>query len=178
MPTKKTRILTGALAALAMISLPACKSHANRVETEEEAPRMKSVVRMNDAKAQSQLLNGFFGIEANAWRWTSPKFSVVLRVPPGAATKGARLVFKLNVPEPVIQTLSNTTLSAKVGDAPLQPETYNKTGDYTYARDVPSSALQGDSVVVDFSLNKSVPPGPVDKREFGIVAQQVGLESK
>jgi hypothetical protein len=33
-------------------------------------------------------------------------------------------------------------------------------------------------VKVDFALDKTLPPGPVDKRELGVVAQSVGIAGK
>ena len=39
-------------------------------QTEEEAPRLASVVHVSDPKNEPQLVNGFYGIEGKAWRWT------------------------------------------------------------------------------------------------------------
>jgi hypothetical protein len=91
---------------------------------------------------------------------------------------GAVLELHLTVPPPAIQKLGSITLSATAGDAALAPETYSKTGDYVYRRDVPASALTGDSVRIDFQLDKAVPPSEADKRELGIIAASVGLAAK
>ncbi len=133
---------------------------------------------MNDSRAQAQLSSGFYSVEAGAWRWTAGKFSVVLRPPAGASTKGATLKLALNIPESVIHAVNGVTLSAKVGDTALPPESYSRNGDYTYSRDVPSSALQGDNVRIDFSLDKFIPPTGADHRELGLIAKQVSLISK
>lgn len=178
--TKQTRVrfAAGTLGLILMSATPAChKSHHRQVETEEESPRPASMLAMNNPHAAAQLVAGFYGLESGSWRWTAGKFSVALRPPTGAMVNGARLQLLLTVPEPVIQKLNNTTLSAKVGDTPLEPETYNRSGDYTYSREVPGAALQGDSVRVDFSLNKAIPPGE-DRRELGIIVRQVGLLPK
>jgi hypothetical protein len=117
-------------------------------------------------------------LESGVWRWTAGKFAVNLLPPAQSATHGAKLTFKLVVPEPVIQKLNSVTLSAKVGDASLPPETYTKSGEYLYTRDVPASALRVNSVRVNFSLDKFLAPSSADNRELGIIAEQVALEPK
>jgi hypothetical protein len=166
-------------ALLVVLVLPACK-RPNKVETVEEARQTAGFVAMNDANAASQLLKGFYGVEAGAWRWTAGKFTVLLKPPANAATKGAKLELKLTIPQPVIAKLNQVTLTAKVGDTPLPPQTFNKTGDYTYAQDVPATAFAGVSgpVRVDFWLDKAMPPTSSDLRELGIVVFSAGLESK
>lgn len=150
------------------------------VETIEEAPAapLAPMVHAADPKAAFQLVKGFYEIEQNAWRWTAREFSVTLRPPARADEKGAVLRLKLTVPDPVIAKLKSVQLSARVGEATLEPETYSKPGEYTYVRDVPATALGGDAVSVDFSLDKALPPGEVDQRELGIVFTSVGLELK
>ena len=174
----KARRIGGVVLLVVVVStLPACRSRKQTGEI-EEAPGMVSVLPMNDPHTRTQLVSGFYGVESGTWRWTGPKFSVNLQPPPQSATHGAKLVFKLTVPESTIQHLNVITLSAKVGDTPLAPETFAKSGDFTYSRDVPSSALQANSVRVDFWLDKFMPPTGADQRQLGIVAQQIGLEQK
>ena len=48
---------------------------------------MQSVLNMGDPKVESQLVTGFHGIEAGAWRWTEKQFTVALRTPFGAARR-------------------------------------------------------------------------------------------
>lgn len=166
---------------VAGILLTGCRAPESvPVETIEEAPSapLAPMVHAADPKAAFQLVKGFYEIEQNAWRWTAREFSVTLRPPARADEKGAVLRLKLTVPEPVIAKLKSVQLSARVGEATLEPETYSKPGEYIYARDVPASALGGDAVTVDFSLDKALPPGEVDQRELGIVVTSVGLELK
>jgi hypothetical protein len=117
-------------------------------------------------------------VEANAWRWTMQRFSVNLHPPARSAQQGAVLEFHLTVPPPTIEKLGSITLAASIGGAALAPETYSKAGEYTYRRDVPATALGGDSARIDFQLDKAVPPGEVDKRELGVVASSVALIAK
>ncbi len=175
----RTRSLLVAACALTL-AIPACKREekARRGATVEETPELASVVHVADPKAAFQLVRGFYGLEQNSWRWTMRQFSVVLRPPAGAAKNGATLQLKLSVPEPIIKRLGPVTLSASAGGAALQPEPLAEAGEYTYTRDVPASVLGGDSVTVDFALDKALSPGDVDKRELGIIVITVGLEPK
>lgn len=105
---------------------------------------------MSDARIAGQLLDGFYGVEAGAWRWTAKQFSVRLKTPDGAAQKGATLRFLLTVPPVVIEQSNAITLSGTVEGETLAPETYTAAGQYTYRRDIPASALGGADVTVAF----------------------------
>ncbi len=167
------------VAVSAVLILGGCKSRSRaRAQTDEEPPRMASVLTMADPRANAQLLSGFYPVEQNAWRWTSSKFSVVLRNPRGADQKGATLKLKLTVPDSVIQQVKGTAVSATISGVELAPEPYNAAGEYIYTRDVPARAFAGDSVKIDFALQRFIPPGPVDARELGVVVSMVGLEGK
>jgi hypothetical protein len=164
---------------LLIAASPACKRRKVRsAATDEETPRMASMLNLGDPKVEPQLVNGFYGIESGAWRWSAKQFTVSLRPPLGAAAKGAKLTMKLTVPQVVIDKNKNVTLSATVGNAALAPETYTTPGDYLYERDVPASALAGESVRVDFTLDKVMAPSGADIRELGIIVFSIGLEGK
>jgi hypothetical protein len=166
------------LAALVMAPVACKKKKVHIGSTDEETPGMKSVLNMGDPKIEPQLLTGFHGIEASAWRWTAKQFSVALKPPFGASQKGAKLTAKLTVPPPTIEKLKNVTLTATAGGSTLPPETYTTAGDYFYVRDIPAALLTGDSVRVDFLLDKAIPPTSADIRELGIIVLSIGLESK
>jgi hypothetical protein len=167
------------LCCLLVAAAPACKRRKVRsAATDEETPRMASVLNMGDPKSEPQLVNGFYGVESGAWRWSAKTFTVSLRPPAASATKGAKLSVKVTVPQVVIDKNKNVTLSATVGNAALAPETYTTPGDYVYVRDVPPGALAGESVRVDFTLDKAMTPSGADIRELGIIVFSVGLEGK
>ena len=147
-------------------------------QTDEEGPRMASLVHTGDPKSETQLVNGFYGIEQNAWRWVAPRFSVVLRPPAGAAQRGATLNVEVAIPDPVIAQLKTISLSANIGGTALSPESYTQPGSYTYTRDVAPALLAGEAVRIDFQTDKSLPPGTTDKRELAIVVRSVGLDAK
>ena len=75
---------------MALVLAPmGCKSKKVRVgATDEETPKMQSVLNMGDPKVEPQLVTGFHGIEASAWRWTAKQFTVALRPPFGSARRG------------------------------------------------------------------------------------------
>ncbi len=170
------RVQAIALAGLLALTLAGCK--ARKGATDEEAPKMATVLVMSDPRCAQQLINGFYALEQNQWRWTAGKFSVMLRPPRNASSAGASLKLKLHIPEVTIEKLKSTDLSGSAGGSPLSPETYSKPGDYVYTRDIPASALQGDSVRLDFTLSKAIPPGTTDLRELGLIVQMIGLEGK
>jgi len=174
------RLAAAALtAALAFAPLGCKRERKVKVQaTEEEAPRLASMIHMSDPKAGGQLVSGFYDVEQNAWRWAQKRFSVVLRPPAGAAQRGAVLNLKFAIPDAVISKLQSETVSASVNGSPLPPETYSKAGEFTYGKDVPSNLLTGESVRVDFTLDKAIAPSASDQRELGVVVLSVGLEAK
>ena len=166
-------------AAILVLSLAGCKQHKRvTVETVEESPALASWVATADPHAATQLLSGFYGVEQNSWRWTAGRFSVRLRPPRTAATKGALLQLKFTIPDVSMAKLKAVSLSATVNGTALAPESYTKAGEYIYSRDVPANLLGGDVVRVDFSLDKAIPPGASDRRELGVVATTVGFQPK
>ena len=104
---------------------------------------MQSVLNMGDPKVEPQLVTGFHGVEADAWRWTEKQFTVALRPPFGASQKGAKLTVKLTVPPVTIEKLKSISLSATAGGSALSPETYTTPGCYSTVRDLPANCYGG-----------------------------------
>jgi hypothetical protein len=170
------------LAFLLAISLNlACSGkHSTAVQNDEGEPAGKapivSTLKMSDPSAKEQLTKGFYGLEANAWRWTAGNFSVTLKTPLGAAQKGATLTLDLTVSDAALKQLHFQTLAASVGATALKSEKYVDAGSHTFTADIPAAALTGDTVTVDFSLDNALPPA-VDKRELGVIVSSIGIES-
>jgi hypothetical protein len=78
----------------------------------------------------------------------------------------------------VITRIHSVTLCAFIQTTRLAPETYQTPGKVTYIRDVPPGLLSGETVRVDFELNRAMFPGQGDPRELGVIADRVGLETK
>ena len=176
------RRLTVVLVLAAALASPDCKRdrkvQVQPTVEEEDVPRLASAVPMNNAKLEPQLVSGFYSIENGSWRWTAKQFSVLLRSPATAAQRGAVLSFEFSVPDPVIRKLHAVTLKASVEGKPLTPETYTKSGPYTFKRDIPASSIAGESVRIDFALDKAMSPAGGDRRELGVVASSVALSPK
>ncbi len=171
----------GATLAAALALAPAgCKRPAKVQvqETVEEGPHMASTLNMGDAKVESQLISGLYGIEGNAWRWTARQFVVVLKTPFGASQRGGTLEFNLTIPGVVIDKLKTVSLAASIDGKALPPETYTVAGPYTYKRDIPASMLTGENVKVEFQLDKAMVPSGPELRELGLVANSISLGPK
>jgi hypothetical protein len=162
------------------VTATACKGKHDRVTVqneEETAPRMASLVKMNDPKTSAQMLSGFYALENNSWRWTSGKFSVLLRTPPSTAGEGGVITFAFSLPDIAIQRLKSVGITASVNGTKLKSTEYDKPGTNIFTADVPPALLTGESVRVDFALDKTIPQD-VDKRILGVVATSIGISSK
>lgn len=168
------------LVASVSLYLAACRAGTPDLTgfTEEEPPRLSSSVSVSEPGTAAQLVSGWEQIEYNAWRWTNPRFSAVLRPPPGSSTLGAILQFHFSLPEVEMSRLKELTLSASVQGFRLKPETYRAVGEAVYMREVPAAVLSGDSVRVDFTLDKPFVPVNGDPRALGVIAKRLGLETK
>jgi hypothetical protein len=158
----------------------ACKGKPSRVTVQNEepdaGPRLLSTIQMNDPKAAAQLTAGFYAVENNMWRWTAGKFSVQLRTPP-AAPNGATLTLSFTVPEVIVQKLKTIRLTASIAGMELKSQAYDTPGPYTFSADVPASLLTGESVTVDFAVDKTMRPDG-DKRDLAIIANSIGISAK
>ena len=133
--------------------------------------------KMSDPSAKEQLAKGFYALESGAWRWTAGNFSAVLKTPPGAAQKGATLTLALVVSDAVLKQVHSQSLTAAIAGKTLKSENYQDPGGHTFTADIPAVSLTGDTVTVDFSLDNSLPPGPSDRRELGVIVTAVGVET-
>jgi len=91
---------------------------------------------------------------------------------------GAVLQFRFTLPEIVIRLLASVTLSASLPNLQLLSKTYDHIGDALYAASIAPGVLVGDSVRVDFLLDKAILPSQADGRELGVIAHSVSLETK
>ncbi len=169
------------LLTLSLTSLSGCRSRIQKARTDlvtEEPAGLVSMIHTADPRAAVQLLRGFHEVEENAWRWASGDFAVTLRVPKGAAQKGANLILKCAVAEPSIQKFGSVTISAKLDAMDLSPEKFTVAGPATYTREIPASALTGESVTAAFKVDKFIPASDSDQRDLGVIVQLIGLEVK
>lgn len=169
-----------AAAALLAVSLVGCKKRDRiRVgQTEEGAAGLASIVHVADPQTEKQLVGGFHGIEENSWRWTERSFRVLLKPPVRSAERGAVLTLHFSVADALIRKLQTMSLTAKVDGQTLPPETYTQAGEFVFTREIEGPLLRGDSVKVEFALDKYAPAGEFDGRELGLIVTSVGLESR
>ncbi len=165
----------------AAIATSGCRSRDKRPRTDlvtEEPAGLVSMIHTADPRASVQLLRGFHEVEEGAWRWAAGEFAVTLRVPKGAAQKGASLIMKFAVAEPSIQKFGSVTVSAKLDTMDLPPEKFTAPGPATYTREIPAAALAGESVTVVFKVDKFIPSSDADQRDLGVIVQLIGLAVK
>ncbi len=135
------------------------------------------MLNISDPRAAKQFTSGFFGVEGGG-RWTGRNFSVILKPPPAAPRAGAVLLLRFGIPASSIARLRSIRVSASVNGAALQPREFTAAGAFDYERDVPPSAFHGGNAMVDFALDKALPPSAEEQRELGIVVNTVGFEAK
>lgn len=169
------RRLVAAFALLALVGSEGCRRKKN-VKVREDG--LASVVNVADPGDSAQLVRGFSNVEADAWRWTTSKFSVVLRPPAGAAQNGAKLQLVFTLHEAVVKKLGPVTVNATVNGTAVGPETFSTAGDYTYSHEVPASALGSDVVTAEFTTDKALAPTEQDKRELALIVKTIGLVAK
>ena len=174
------RFAAVALTTTALLMSTGCKEKQQpRAQTlADEAIGLASMIHTADPRSEPQLLSGFYGVENNSWRWAGPRFSVNLRPPANAAQDGATLLLKFTIPDVVINQLKSMTLSSTVNGTKLEPETYTRSGEQSYSRDVPASLLHGNAARVDFSFDKALPPSPTERRDLAAIVTIVGFEAR
>jgi hypothetical protein len=177
-----TMVLTTVALPAIFLSAACSGKHSTPVVQNDEGDSagkvtLVSALKMSDPSAKEQLAKGFYALEANAWRWTAGSFSVTLKTPPGAAQKGATLALSLTVSDVILRQLHSQTLAASVGATALKSEKYTDPGSHTFTADIPAALLNGDTVTIDFSLDNSLPPGPVDRRELGVIVNSVSIDT-
>ncbi len=133
-----------------------------------------NVLNVTDPGAAPRLLKGWHEAEPGGWRWTEKNFAVLMKTP--ARGQAAILELNLVVPEASIARLHSITLRALIGRISLPAETYSQPGGHTYSQLAPGAAMQGDTVRIEFQLDKALAPGEVDSRELGVVVSSVSLD--
>jgi len=174
----RTLILSTVILALA--ACPACKRkrHPNPMATIEEESPLASIVSMGDAAASSQLLTGFHTLEQGAWRWSMKRFSVSLAVPELARTRGGRLDLKITLPEAIAPPMLGARVTASIGGRSLAAYQVSRTGEQVASFDVPRDLVNAMAIVVDFELDKVIPPKEGESRELGLIITQVSLAAR
>ena len=110
----------------------------------------------------TQFVDGWHKLENGAWRWTRRRFS--LTVAPGAQ----RLNLKVTVPPNLDLPL---TLNAHAAGALIATHNLTRSGDFECVQSLPPGA----EVLVEFELDRALPPDATDARERAIIVRAVEL---
>jgi hypothetical protein len=163
-----------------MLSVTGCRREEKiKMEpTDESQAVLASTVHAADPSAAMQLTKGFHPVEQNAWRWTLGRFAIAFAPPAGAAARGATLTVKISVPEPILDRVKKTTLTASIAGTSVGSSTYASAGEQTFSADVPASLLKSDAVTVEFALEPFVAAGTMENRELGIIFVSASMEAK
>lgn len=160
-------------------AIPRASAAATTVSASPSAaPGLANSVGVANPGTTSQLVEGFWEIEDNSWRWTKKRFAVNVMVPVSAKTSGGKLVFRFAIPDPAFAKYGTQTLHARVGTVELPAQKFDRAGRHELTLDVPAQALQTDTVRIDFSLEKTMTTGGADTRELGVIAESVALTGK
>lgn len=121
-----------------------------------------------------ELVRGWHELEYGCWRWTEREFAAVLQAPAGR--RDLKLKLRFFLPEAVSARLGPMSVSATVNGATLGSETYTQAGEYVFARRLPRAAQGGERLLVEFRLDRALPPDEEDPRERGLIVSSLGLE--
>jgi len=117
---------------------------------------------------------GFYGLEANSWRWTKREFTLAFQNPRRAAT----ITVHVTIPEISIQHSGTITMSLRVGQRVLPPETFSRSGEYAVTRRLEPAWMGNGLAQFDFRLDKTMIPSAADQRELGIIFTSASLDAK
>ncbi len=163
-----------------LLALSGCRQREKiRAEATDESPQaIESTLPMGSPKSAIQIIRGFHEIEDGTWRWSMSKFGVLLKAPSDGPKNGAKLVMKFSLPDVLVSTVGEVTVSARTGPLALASKTYASAGDFEFEADVPASAMHVDGVPIEFAVDKFLPPGALDQRELALVVSVISLENK
>jgi hypothetical protein len=146
---------------------------AEVIDIQPDSIGQGSVPESAGAARPPEKLEGLYPPESGGFRWTKREFAMTF-----GGTGAARLILQLYIPDASIQKLGDITLSARLGDHNLAPETFRRPGQYAFERDVSAEWLHPGGNRFDFTLDKSLAPTAQDGRELGIVVVSASLEPR
>ena len=164
------------------LSGTACRGKHQKVYIEDDDKQGEalpvSAFKMGDSAATRQLVGGFYSVEGASWRWTARDFVISFRTPPDATRRGAIASLEFVVPDIVIQKLSTVRLVAAVRGRQVATEQYRAPGSYTLKAEIPAELCGSADTVIDFHLDKAIPPSGGDGRELGVIATAAALRTR
>ena len=146
------------------------------VGAEQPAPVPQEVLyelNLGENVEASRLLHGLYDSEG-AWRWTARTFSVSLDRPQAESPVYVELEFALA--KTLMDQFGDVTLTARANGFNVGAETYDKDGNYLFTKPLPSQAIKGDRIEVEFELDKAKESTSPGDRELGLIAISVALK--
>jgi tRNA (mo5U34)-methyltransferase len=128
---------------------------------------------LTDPAIGSGLLQGWHHLENGCRRWTDRRFSVALK-----GRKSPRMAAKLRfiIPTSMLTRLGPFRLSARANGLHLPERFYETDGEHVYREEIPTAAMAGSEVRIDFDLDRALPPQDGDQRELGVLVNAVAFE--
>jgi len=114
-----------------------------------------------------KLLEGWYPLEQNSFRWTSRRFSVELRK--ALSMDARKLRFTFHLPEAVVQASGPITIRAEVNGEKFSTATFSTQGEHNYTVDLGRRISKNGPVKIDFSVDKALPAGDLDTRELALI---------
>jgi hypothetical protein len=114
-----------------------------------------------------KLLEGWYPLEQNSFRWTSRRFSVELRK--ALSMDARKLRFTFHLPEAVVQASGPITIRAEVNGEKFATATFSTQGEHDYTVDLGRRISKNGPVKIDFSVDKALPAGDLDTRELALI---------
>ncbi|MGJ5813741.1 class I SAM-dependent methyltransferase [Paludibaculum fermentans] len=146
---------------------------SNPLSLEQHDERAYVLLKNRKALANVELLSGWHDAEQSGWRWTRREFSALATV---AAEPGASLQLQVQffLSGDVIRRLGPITLRCRAEGRPVEQASYPEAGDMVYRAALPALPAEGP-ILLQFSLDKALPPGELDDRELGIIVQSIDV---
>jgi hypothetical protein len=124
----------------------------------------------------AQLLEGFYPVEENAWRWVESNFRVVLK-PVKPAGAGGRLLVDLYFPEFEIKKIGALTLTATIDGKTVGRQVFAAPGAAQFIANLTNEQLDTNVLPVEFCFDKSMSETEEDQRELAAVVSRISLVS-
>lgn len=116
-----------------------------------------------------KLIKGWHEVEHGGWRWTERCFSALM------TPAGPLLRLACTLPGHVVSPDRPLRIGVTAGDADLGVDTVAAPGKHVLTRVIPQEALRDGAVLVQFSLDRAIPPSDRDARELGLVVASISL---
>lgn len=121
---------------------------------------------------EAALAHGWYGrgTGEGQWRWTARAFGLNVR---GSASRDrGRLRLGLYVPPVLVETAGAVTLTLSAAGEVLSRRTFSKPGQHVFEARLPAALTAGGGLL-EFELDRWLPPSERDARELGVVVSEI-----